>query len=57
MSFCIESPSINEKSQQRLIEAKTCFNRINLPEYESKLNLQKAINIIIDNDTNYFGRQ
>ena len=39
----------------KLIEAKTCFNRILLPEYSSKDDMEKAINIIIGNDTSYFG--
>jgi hypothetical protein len=57
--FCIESPAINEKftSTKRLIEANTCFNRITLPDYETKDKLKKVIITIIENDTNFFGKQ
>jgi hypothetical protein len=56
--FCIESPTIKEKKEEeRLIEAKTCFNRIYLPQYANKEVMQKVINTIIDNDTNFFGKQ
>jgi ubiquitin-protein ligase E3 C len=54
--FCIESPTLGEiVNNNRLIEAKTCFNRVHLPEYSSKDYMKKAINTIINNDTNYFG--
>ena len=39
----------------KLIEAKTCFNRIYLPEYGSIEEMRKAIDIIIGNDTQFFG--
>ena len=56
--FCIESPALNEASNvKRLIEAKTCFNRICLPNYDTKEALGKAIYIILENDTNFFGKQ
>lgn len=55
LKFCIESPSIKGNSENRLIEAQTCFNRICLPEYGSKEKMKKAIYTIINNDTNFFG--
>lgn len=60
--FCIESPGQEftfkmKKGEFRLIEAKTCFNRICLPEYDTIEVMKKVINIIIDNDTNFFGKQ
>ena len=56
--FCVESPAVNEtNAQSRLIEAKTCFNRICVPNYESKEYFRKVVNTIIDNDTNFFGKQ
>jgi hypothetical protein len=53
--FCIESPT--RDSKDRLIEAKTCFNRIYLPNYPNKDTMKRYIDIIIDNDTDYFGKQ
>ena len=57
--FCIESPSslVGYDSVNRLIEANTCFNRIYLPQYESKDKMREIILIILENDTNYFGKQ
>jgi hypothetical protein len=55
--FCIESSNFENNNKARLIEAKTCFNRIYLPDYGSKEVMRKYINIVIDNDTNYFGIQ
>ncbi len=57
--FCIESPmdDKNVSPITRLIEAKTCFNRIYLPNYESKESLRNVINLILSNDTNFFGKQ
>jgi hypothetical protein len=43
------------KNEFRLIEAKTCFNRIFLPEYGTIEEMRKAIDIIIGNDTQFFG--
>jgi len=40
---------------QKLIVAQTCFNNIILPEYKTKEEMKKAINIILESDTNYFG--
>ena len=40
---------------QKLIVAQTCFNNIILPEYKTKEEMRKAINIILESDTNYFG--
>ncbi len=53
-NFTIESST---DSKNRLIEAMTCFNRIALPKYNNKSDMQRVINTIIDNDTNYFGKQ
>ena len=56
--FCIEESEINDNDNQkgiRLIEARTCFNRIYLPEYNHKAIMKRAIEIILGNDTNYFG--
>ena len=39
----------------KLIEAKTCFNRILLPEYKKIEDLKKAMNIILTYDSNFFG--
>lgn len=57
--FCIESPPIilGNTSSDRLIEANTCFNRIYLPEYETKEQMKNVISKILENDTNYFGKQ
>ena len=55
--FCIESPALDEKNMKRLIEAKTCFNRIYLPDYETKEGLRNVIDLILENDTNFFGKQ
>ncbi len=58
--FTIE-PKLNlsfnkdKDNEFKLIEAKTCFNRILLPEYNSKEEMKKCINIILGNDTQYFG--
>ena len=55
--FCIEEPKINDGNLHkaiRLIEARTYFNRIYLPEY-NKVTMKRAIEIILGNDTNYFG--
>ena len=43
------------KSEFRLIEAKTCFNRIILPYYKNKFEMNKAMDIILNNDTSFFG--
>lgn len=53
--FCIEDAENKGGKGLRLIEAKTCFNRIYIPEYKSKEEMKKAIYTIIGNDTNYFG--
>ena len=56
--FCIEEAEINDDNLHkgiRLIGARTCFNRIYLPEYNNKATMKKAIEIILGNDTNYFG--
>jgi len=43
------------KNEFRLIEAKTCFNRIVLPYYKNKNEIKKALDIILNNDTSFFG--
>ena len=43
------------KKCQKLIIAQTCFNSIIIPEYKTKEEMRKAINIILESDTNYFG--
>ena len=45
----------SKNNEFKLIEAKTCFNRILLPEYNSKEEMKKSINIILGNDTQFFG--
>ena len=56
--FCIESPGVKSiTKEKRLIEAKTCFNRIYLPDYESKEIMNQVIETIIENDTNFFGKE
>ena len=60
-SFCIDqfntptNTNNNEPSKKRLIEANTCFNRIYLPEVNTKEEMIKIVKIIVENDTNYFG--
>jgi len=55
-AFCIDNLNlIHDNPKTRLIEANTCFNRIYLPNYESKEEMKKNIQIIVDNDTNFFG--
>ena len=53
--FCIDEAKEKKGNGLRLIEAKTCFNRIYLPEYSSKEDMKKAISTIIGNDTSFFG--
>ena len=58
MKFTIDSGKdviFNFKGGHKLITAQTCFNSISLPNYESKEELRKVIDIILENDTNYFG--
>jgi len=57
--FCIDSGTITESDNKcsSLIEAYTCFNRIVLPLYKSKDQIRDVIDKILENDTNYFGRQ
>jgi hypothetical protein len=56
--FCIESPAVSSQmSKNRLIEANTCFNRIYLPQYDTEEEIKKVVNTIVENDTNYFGKQ
>ena len=45
----------NKNNDFKLIEAKTCFNRILLPEYSTKEEMKKAFDIILGNDTSFFG--
>ncbi len=56
--FCIENPSFSDVMiKKRLIEANTCFNRIYLPPYENEDEMRRVISTIIENDTNFFGKQ
>jgi hypothetical protein len=52
LGFSDDDPLANDF---RLIEAKTCFNRIVLPYYKDKYEMNKAMNIILNNDTSFFG--
>ena len=56
--FCIDELRQNENHKHmkyQLIEANTCFNRIYLPNYVNKEKMKHSIQIIVENDTNYFG--
>ena len=57
IKFCIEL--LNNKNDNdkinKLITAQTCFNTIILPKYKTKQEMRKAIHIILESDTNYFG--
>ena len=57
MKFTIETIKNDENNNKcnKLITTQTCFNSILLPEYKTKEEMKKAINIILENDTNYFG--
>ena len=59
MKFTIETikndDEKNNNKCKKLITTQTCFNSILLPEYKTKEEMRKAINIILENDTNYFG--
>ena len=52
VKFCIEKVN----NTKELIQAKTCFNRILLPCYETYQKMLENIRMIIDNDTNFFGK-
>ena len=45
----------DDKAKHKLITAQTCFNTIILPQYKTKDEMRKAIYIILESDTNYFG--
>ena len=48
--------SLNDNNNQfKLIQSQICFNKIFLPEYKNKKEMEKAIQIIVENDTGYFG--
>lgn len=51
--FCIEST----RDTSKLIEAMTCFNRIYIPLYEKDERLKEVIMCIIENNTNFFGKE
>ena len=57
IKFSIELRNNKEENANsyKLITAQTCFNSIILPEYKTKEEMRKAINIILESDTNYFG--
>ena len=44
-----------KKIEFKLIEAKTCFNRILLPEYKNKAEMKKSIDIILKTGVGFFG--
>lgn len=50
--FCVEKL---ENTQNSLIIAKTCFNRIYLPEYKTKKEMARSINTIVTNNIDLFG--
>ena len=52
--ICYSADNPNQ-TEFRLIEAKTCFNRIILPYYKNKNEMNKAMEIILNNDTSFFG--
>ena len=53
VKFCIEkNNNIND-----LIHAKTCFNKVMLPCYESYEKMKENIYMIVNNDTNFLGRE
>ena len=54
-SIELKSDKGENKKDYKLITAQTCFNNIILPEYKTKEEMRKAINIILESDTNYFG--
>ena len=54
-SIELKSDKGEKKKYYKLITAQTCFNNIILPEYKTKEEMRKAINIILESDTNYFG--
>ena len=54
-SIELKSDKGDNKKDYKLITAQTCFNNIILPEYKTKEEMRKAINIILESDTNYFG--
>jgi hypothetical protein len=53
VKFCIEKVNNNND----LIQAKTCFNKILLPCYESYEKMKENIYKIVNNDTNFLGRK
>ena len=53
VNFCIEKVYNNND----LIQAKTCFNKILLPCYESYEKMKENIYKIVNNDTNFLGRK
>ena len=53
VKFCIEKVHNNKA----LIQAKTCFNKVMLPCYESYEKMKENIYMIVNNDTNFLGRE
>ena len=53
----IDYDPVNKKinNEFKVIEARTCFNRILLPQYKKKEEMNKAMDIILNHDSNYFG--
>ena len=44
-----------EKGKKNYIKARTCFNRINLPNFPDEETLLEAINFVIENEILGFG--
>ena len=53
----IDYEPVNKKinNEFKVIEARTCFNRILLPQYKKKEEMNKAMDIILNHYSNYFG--
>lgn len=52
--FCVVSIDYS-KGKQNYIRAHTCFNRIDLPKYNSEAEVTEAINYAIKNNVYGFG--
>ena len=57
IKFSIELMNDKDENEKynKLIVVQTCFNNLILPKYKTKEEMRKAINIILESDTNYFG--
>ena len=52
--FCIESTNYTQK-KLNFIKAHTCFNRIDIPIYNTEKELKDSISFIINNEILGFG--